>query len=111
MNVGSLFAEISDLTATYSYFHSGTNNSFLPTLTHEADDSNIYSLSNGNLFNNKPVAWKDSDVILDGIDIKISLSESIFAERLSFQFGKGTELPKGIINELCGSRPLKSVSI
>lgn len=77
---------------TYSYHKRGSSEEYLPDKILEDYRREEYSYENGKLFCGKEVAWSGPLLLSGGIDIKICLGSSAFADHANLIFAAGTKL-------------------
>ncbi len=80
MYIGSLFNDRLDKKFRYSYLERGMERKYNPDMICEFDNCDYYTKENGNLFFQREVAWKDTVLLRNGIDLKIEFFEKVFVD-------------------------------
>lgn len=92
MQIGSFFDNQNNKNVTYSYCHRGMSTLFQPDDMQEAEEHTCYTKDNGNLFYEKPVAWKNTTLLQSGVDIKVTLGERGFADHILLKQTTGSQI-------------------
>ena len=92
MYIGSLFHDQAPTRLTYAYYQRGTNTIYPPDHIKEAENVVEFRKENGNLFYGSPVAWRETVLLKDGIDIKISFGIRCFVDHIIMELGKESML-------------------
>ena len=96
MIIGSVFDNSLNKNIKYSYHKRGLNTIYNPDSVKEENEQDYYTSENGNLFSKKEVAWYDTVVLNDGIDIKVELDEATETVKTVF----GTQLGQAELSQI-----------
>ncbi len=91
MIISSVFDSSLNKNIKYSYHKRGLNTIYNPDSVKEEKELEYYTSENGNLFLKKEVAWHDTVVLNDGVDIKIDLDEICFVDYIELKQGDGSK--------------------
>ncbi len=92
MYIGSLFDDRLNKNFRYSYLEKGWDKNYNPDLIREFEKRDFYTKDNGNLFWGREVGWKDTELLRNGIDLKIEFFEKVFVDYFTITQGKDSEI-------------------
>lgn len=92
MYIGSLLNGKLDKNFKYSYCQRGMNVSYNPDLICEEKEREFYTRENGYLFVQRTVAWNETVLLYNGIDIKFDFGEKVFIDHLYIKQSEGSEI-------------------
>ncbi len=92
MEIGSFLKGKLNKKTTYSYYHRGSKEPYLPDNLKEEAEKSFYSADNGNLFYETEVSWNGSLLLFDGIDISFRLGSECFIDHIELEQGKNSHI-------------------
>ena len=97
MQIGSLFDNRLNKNISYSYCEPGMDKPLLPDLDKEANERDVYTSHDGNLFYNTDVSWKKATLLIGGVDIKVKADTTCFIDYVNIIQQKDSYIEKAEI--------------
>ncbi len=94
MQIGSLFDNRLGKNISYSYCELGMDKPLLPDLDKEANERDVYTAEDGNLFYNTDVSWKKPTLLIGGVDIKVKADTTCFIDYVNIIQQKDSYIEK-----------------